>query len=81
MPGWAVAFRLTGLGWYVAVCLAGGTVGGKALDSWLGTSPVLTLVGLVLGVVVAFFGIYRMLAPILAASKSAGNAPDSRRKE
>ena len=70
MPGWILALRLTGLGWYVVFAVAGGTAGGKGLDGWLDTDPILTVVGLVLGIIVATFGIYRMLAPILAASRT-----------
>jgi len=55
------AVQLLGLGSYVAVCIAGGTVGGYFLDGALGTGRGLTLGGLGLGLVAAFYGGYRML--------------------
>ena len=60
------AVQLLGLGSYVAVCIAGGTVGGFYLDEALGTGRILTISGLVLGLVVAFYGGYRMLMDTLA---------------
>lgn len=60
------AFRLIGLGSYVATCIVGGTVGGYYLDRALGTGDWLTLGGLALGLVAAFWGGYRMLMETLA---------------
>lgn len=60
------AIQLLGLGSYVAVCIAGGTVGGYFLDEALGTGRALTLAGLALGLVAAFYGGYRMLMDTLA---------------
>ena len=47
--GLGTVLRLVGIGWYVAICIAGGVLGGFYLDSRLDTSPVLTLLGLALG--------------------------------
>ncbi len=60
------AVQLLGLGSYVAVCIAGGTVGGFYLDKALETGRILTLTGLVLGLVAAFYGGYRMLMDTIA---------------
>ena len=60
------AVRLLGLGSYVAVCIVGGTVGGYFLDEALGTGRILTLSGLALGLVAAFYGGYRMLMDTIA---------------
>ena len=62
---WAAALRLVGVGWYVAVCIAGGTMLGVWLDSLLGTKVLLTFAGLALGLVAAFWGTLRLLAPIM----------------
>ena len=58
------AFRLVGVGFYIVLCIIGGTFGGIALDGRYGTSPMLTLVGLLLGLVLAFYGVYQMLIPL-----------------
>lgn len=59
--------RLLGIGWYVALCIVFGVVGGVLLDSWLETRPVLTLVGLAVGLTSALWGGYRQLVKVLAA--------------
>jgi hypothetical protein len=66
---WADAFRFVGVGWYVAACILLGTLGGRWLGQQLGgggTTAILTIVGLLLGLTVAFLGIYRMLRPMLS---------------
>ena len=57
-------FRLLGIGWYVAICIGGGAAGGMFLDSIFGFKPALTLLGLGLGLVLAFGGMYRMLVDV-----------------
>ena len=76
MAGWEAALRLTGMGWYVVVAVIGGTVGGRALDNWLNINPILTIAGLLLGILVAGFGIKRMISPILANSRAASRQRD-----
>jgi len=58
--------RLAGIGWYVAICISGGVIGGFLLDDLLDVSPVFTLLGLCLGLALAIFGMYRMLMAVLA---------------
>ena len=62
----ATILRLVGIGWYVAVCIGGGSLGGLWLDGKLGLSPIFTLVGLGLGIAVAIAGMYRMLMAVLS---------------
>ena len=59
--------RLLGLGWYVAVCIGGGSLGGYWLDSRLEISPVFTLAGLGIGIIAAFAGMLRMITAIFSA--------------
>lgn len=66
---WTIVLRLTGVGWYVATCIVLGVVGGLYLDKLAGTTPLFILLGTVLGSVVAFWGLYKMVQPILIASK------------
>lgn len=63
----ALVLRLTGIGWYVAVCIGGGALGGWWLDGRIGLSPVFTLLGLGLGIAVALVGMMRMLLAIFTA--------------
>ena len=53
--------RLMGLGWYVALSIIGGIGGGVLVDSWLGTEPIFTLIGLFGGLLLAFWGGYFLL--------------------
>jgi len=63
------AARLIGIGWYFAVCIVVGVVGGVLLDRVADTAPLLTLLGLVLGLVTAFYGGYRMLMDVLGTDQ------------
>jgi hypothetical protein len=62
---WLIVLRLTGLGWFVAVSIILGVVGGLGLDRLLGTTPLFILLGTVLGSVVAFWGLLKMVTPVL----------------
>ncbi len=55
--------RLIGVGWYIGGCIVLGVLGGLWLDGKFNTSPILVIVGLILGVAVAFYGVYRMVLP------------------
>lgn len=66
--GIAVVLRLIGIGWYVAICIGGGALGGWRLDGWLGLEvPVFTLSGLGLGIALAAIGMFRMLRAVLTS--------------
>lgn len=65
MPTWALALRLMGVGWFVAASVVIGIVGGYWLDQWLGTTIVFTIVGVILGTTVAFYGLYQMVKPLM----------------
>ena len=57
--------RLIGIGWYFVVCIVGGIIGGLLLDKVADTDPWLTMTGLALGLVLAFYGGYQMLMDVL----------------
>jgi ATP synthase protein I len=63
MERWQSAFRLIGLGWYVGFCMAGGVWGGHWLDARIHTGPLMVLVGLLAGLSLALFGVYKMIQP------------------
>ncbi len=64
----ATVLQLVGVGWYVALCIVGGTLGGLWLDRKLDTLPALTLAGVALGAVVALYGTYKMVMPLVKNS-------------
>ena len=53
------------MGWFVAISILLGVWGGLWLDAKLGTAPIMVIVGLFLGLAVAFYGVYRMLLPLI----------------
>ncbi len=65
MSRWVAPLRLVGVGFFIGGSIVLGVVSGLWLDSRLNTSPILVIVGLVLGVVVAFYGVYQMLLPLI----------------
>lgn len=67
------ALKLVGIGWYFATCIVLGVGGGYWLDTLSGLRPLFTLVGLLLALLVAFYGGYRLLADLLV--------PTARRRE
>ena len=69
MNSWVVALRLMGLGWYVASCIVLGIVGGLGLDKLVGTTPLFTLLGTVLGTILAFWGLYKLVRPIIYGAR------------
>lgn len=48
--------RLIGIGFYIGICIALGTLGGRELDKLLDTGKLMTVSGLVLGVFLALYG-------------------------
>ena len=64
--GFGLAMRLLGLGWYVALSIVLGVGGGLWLDGKLDVRPLFTLLGLALGLVVAIYGAYKLVQPLLS---------------
>jgi NADH:ubiquinone oxidoreductase subunit 5 (subunit L)/multisubunit Na+/H+ antiporter MnhA subunit len=56
------ALRLVGVGFFIGGAIAGGIFIGHWVDGRLNTS-LFWLAGLILGIVVAFYGVYQMLLP------------------
>jgi ATP synthase protein I len=74
MRRWEAALRFIGVGWFIAISILLGVLGGLWLDSKFGTRPILVIVGLILGLVVAFYGVYRMLLPLMRNKKDRENS-------
>ena len=64
------ALRFIGLGWYVAACIVVGVVAGLGLDHLAGTRPLFTLLGILLGTFAAFYGLYKLVLPLLNESET-----------
>ncbi len=64
MSRWEAALRLVGVGFFIGGSIVLGVLAGLWLDSKLNTEPYLVIAGLVIGLAVAFFGVYRMLLPL-----------------
>ncbi len=65
MSRWGLAARLTGVGFFIGGSILAGVLVGNWLDEKLNTRPVLVIVGLLVGIGVALYGVYRMLVPLL----------------
>ena len=72
MKRWEAALRLAGVGWFIGLCIVLGVAGGLWLDSKFNTRPILAIVGLILGLVVAIYGVYRMILPNLNKKQNKG---------
>ena len=57
--------RLVGVGWYVGICIGVGAWAGLWADDRVGLSPMLTLAGIAVGLVLALAGMIRMLMAVL----------------
>jgi F0F1-type ATP synthase assembly protein I len=77
MQGYPPSVQLIGIGWYVALSIVIGVVGGVFLDKWLDTKPAFTLVGLFLGMLMAFWGGWLQLKEVLdtVSSRRQGDKP------
>ena len=74
MRRWGTALRVVGVGWYIAGCILLGILGGRWLDGKLHTEPWLMLLGLMVGLLVAFYGVYRMILPNISKKQNKGNS-------
>ena len=68
------ALGLTGIGFFIAGSIILGLLGGLWLDSKLNSEPFFLIAGLILGIVVAFFGVYNMVRPFLGNKHNKGNS-------
>jgi F0F1-type ATP synthase assembly protein I len=67
---------LLGIGWFFAFSIIGGIVGGLLLDGWLDTKPLFTLIGLALGLTVAFYGGFKALMRATAVDNTKTKGSD-----
>lgn len=63
-----------GIGWYIGGCIVLGVVGGLWLDNQFKTKPILVIVGLVVGIMVALYGTYRMILATISNKQNKGKS-------
>ncbi len=72
MSKWEAALRFMGVGFFIGGSIVLGVFVGVWLDNKLGTR-LLWLVGLILGLGVAFYGVFTMLLPLLNNKRNKEN--------
>jgi F0F1-type ATP synthase assembly protein I len=71
MSRWIPALRLIGVGFFIGICIVGGALAGW----WLGDKkPLFMIIGLVVGLVVAFYGVYQMIRPLMSDKRDKENS-------
>ena len=73
MGRWVAALRLVGVGFYISGLIVLGVVVGLWLDNTLDTGPVFVIIGLLLGIVLAFYGVYRVILSLMSEKQNRGN--------
>ena len=68
-----MALRLVGVGFFIGGSIVLGVFGGHWLDGKLDTS-LFWIIGLILGIVVAFYGVYQMLLPLIGNKRDKENS-------
>ena len=74
MKRWVAALGLTGIGFYIAGTIILGILGGLWLDNKLNSEPFFLIAGLILGIVVAFVGVYTMIRPFIGNKQNKGKS-------
>ncbi len=64
--------RLLGMGFYIAICIVLGAVGGMQADGALDTGKLFTVVGLLLGLFLGLWGGWIQLRDVLATINRRG---------
>ena len=64
------ALRLIGVGFFIGVSIVLGVVAGLWFDNRFDTGPVLAIIGLLLGIAVAFYGVFQMLLPLIGYQRN-----------
>jgi ATP synthase protein I len=69
MKRWYPGLQLLGVGWYVSISIILGVLAGRWFDNKLDSEPLLLIIGLLLGITVAFYGVYRIIPMIVNSTK------------
>ena len=74
MQNWVLAIAFIGAGWYVGLAILLGVLGGMWLDEKMGSGPLFVIIGLILGVIIAFLGVIKMLIPLIQKKRNKDNS-------
>jgi hypothetical protein len=66
LPG-GPAMRLIGIGWFIAICIILGVVGGMQLDKAVDTGKLFTVIGIFVGLFFGLWGGWLQLREVLDA--------------
>ncbi len=73
MRRWVAALRLVGVGFFIGGSILLGVFAGLWLDNKLNSGHTWVIVGLFLGLIIAFYGVYRMLLPFMSNKRDKEN--------
>ncbi|MDO8568858.1 MAG: AtpZ/AtpI family protein [Dehalococcoidales bacterium] len=65
MKRWQLAWRLVGVGFFIGGSIVLGIGLGYWLDGKLNTRPIFMIIGLLMGVATAGYGVYQMVLPLV----------------
>jgi len=65
VKGWGKLFRLMGIGWYIGLSILLPLLGGRWIDRRLDIPFFFTFLGMGLGLLIAFIGVYYFLQPAM----------------
>ena len=74
MQQWQLALKVLGIGWFVAIAILLGTLGGLWLDNKLGTGPIFLIIGIILGLAAAAYGVYSAIKPFFKQYQDKGDS-------
>ena len=78
MQAWQAALRVLwkvlGVGWYIAIAIVLGVLGGLWLDGKFNTKPLFTIIGLIIGILAAVYGVYQIILPLLNNKQGKGDS-------
>jgi ATP synthase protein I len=73
-PALKVLGRVLGVGWYIAIAIVLGLLGGLWLDGKFNTKPLFTIIGLIIGILAAVYGVYQIFLPLLNNKQGKGDS-------
>ncbi|MDV2989480.1 MAG: AtpZ/AtpI family protein [Dehalogenimonas sp.] len=62
MNRWLIALKFIGVGWFISFAILGGVLLGRWVDQRLNSEPLVLIIGLFLGLIVAFYGAYQLIS-------------------